>query len=256
MTRSSHETALQRLTTAGVEIRKENIVEETAVDLCALDNHQELYSFATLLATPTDLAELLAGHIVSEGYVSKNVDRDMFVIKNEEYDVIEYHGQLNEHVQRRVVTTSCGACNHPDLLVETIAERTNVSKFANTELDVIHDSLAQLTASMTLFQSTGGSHGSGLILSDTTLAFVSEDIGRHNAVDKVIGRAFNHINFNDSILLLSGRCGWDIVAKAARCNISNIASIGACSSLAASCARSLGITIHSFVKENSSVIIG
>ena len=102
-----------------------------------------------------------------------------------------------------------------------------------------------------------GQRPRGIIMSkDGKLQFQSEDIGRHNAVDKVIGRGFNQINFNDSILLLSGRCGWDIVAKAARCNISNIASFGACSSLAASCARSLGITIHSFVKENNSVIIG
>lgn len=258
MTRSSHETALQRLTTAGVEIRKENIVEETAVDLCALDNHQELYSFATLLATPTDLAELLAGHIVSEGYISKNVDRDMFVIKTEEYDVVEYHGQLDEQVQRRVVTTSCGACNHPDLLVETIAERTNVSKFANTELDFICDSLAHLTASMTLFQTTGGSHGSGLILGDTTLSFVSEDIGRHNAVDKTIGKAiFSGLTeFDETMLLLSGRCGWDIVAKAARTGIAAIASFGALSSAAIQLAREHNITLFGFVRSDGAWKVG
>ncbi|MAK26489.1 MAG: hypothetical protein CMA02_04370, partial [Euryarchaeota archaeon] len=91
MTRSSHQTPLQRLTTTGAEIRKENIVEETAVDLLALNDVQELYSFATLLATPNDLVELLAGHIVSEGYTSINIHRDSFKMKDNEHYVVEYH---------------------------------------------------------------------------------------------------------------------------------------------------------------------
>ncbi|DAC58172.1 MAG TPA: hypothetical protein D7I07_04175 [Candidatus Poseidoniales archaeon] len=63
-------------------------------------------------------------------------------------------------------------------------------------------------------------------------------------------------NIRQSILLLSGRCGWDIVAKAARADISTIASIGASSSLAGDCARQLGMQIYSFVRQNSATIIG
>ena len=258
MTRSSHQTPLQRLTTEGVKILKENIVEETAVDLLALNENHELYSFATLLATPDDLVELLAGHIVSEGYTSTDIHRDSFKMKDDEHYVVEYHGQLNEHVQRRLVTTSCGACNHPDLLVETIGDRCNVSKFKNAQLDVVHDSLTALTASMPLFQSSGGSHGSGLILNDATLSFVSEDIGRHNAVDKTIGKAiFAGISeFDDTMLLLSGRCGWDIVAKAARTGISAIASLGAFSSAAIKLAREHDITLFGFVRSDGAWKVG
>ena len=258
MTRSNLQTPLQRLTSTGVEIRKEHIVEETAVDLLALNDQNELYSFATLLATPNDLAELLAGHVVSEGYASKNIERKSFVIRDDGHDVVEYHGQLNEHIQRRLVTTSCGACNHPDLLVETIVDQNSISKFTNAELDFIHDSLTSLTASMALFQSTGGSHGSGLILSDTTLAFVSEDIGRHNAVDKTIGKAIfaGMSEFNDTMLLLSGRCGWDIVAKTARTGISAIASLGAFSSAAVKLAREHNITLFGFVRNNGAWKVG
>ena len=66
------------------------------------------------------------------------------------------------------------------------------------------------------------------------LAFVSEDIGRHNTVDKTIGKAVlsGMDDFNDTMLLLSGRCGWDIVAKVVRTGISAIASLGALSSAA------------------------
>ena len=84
-----------------------------------------------------------------------------------------------------------------------------------------------------------------------------EDIGRHNAVDKVVGKALKeNISLSNCTLLLSGRCGWDIVAKASRSGIVNIASIGACSSLAAKAARYTGVRIISFVKYDNAVIIG
>ena len=71
-------------------------------------------------------------------------------------------------------------------------------------------------------------------MADAKLAYVSEDIGRHNTVDKTIGKAVlsGISDFNDTMLLLSGRCGWDIVAKAVRTGISAIASLGAFSSAA------------------------
>jgi len=88
------------------------------------------------------------------------------------------------------------------------------------------------------------------------ISYFSEDIGRHNAVDKVIGKSLDSGVSSSHILLLSGRCGWDIVAKASRANIPVIASIGACSTLAADCARALGIKLYSFVKKSSHTIIG
>ena len=106
------------------------------------------------------------------------------------------------------------------------------------------------------FMKTGGMHCAGLLSVDGTLMYASEDIGRHNAGDKVIGKSINNQNTQDNVLLLSGRCGWDIVAKTARADISTIASIGASSSLAGDCARKLGMRIYSFVRKNSMIIIG
>ena len=107
------------------------------------------------------------------------------------------------------------------------------------------------------FRLTGGMHAAGLVDSNGNLLFVSEDIGRHNAVDKVVGKALiNNTDLSNSTLILSGRCGWDIVAKASRSGIVNIASIGACSSLAAKAARYTGIRIISFLKDDNAVIIG
>ena len=107
------------------------------------------------------------------------------------------------------------------------------------------------------FQSTGGMHAAGITDSNYNLLYVMEDIGRHNAVDKVIGKALkDNIDISKSQLLLSGRCGWDIVAKASRCGVPNIVSIGACSSLAAKAARYTGVRLISFLKPDNAVIIG
>ena len=107
------------------------------------------------------------------------------------------------------------------------------------------------------FRETGGMHAAALWSESTGLHCVAEDIGRHNAVDKSIGLALiQNINLSQQFLLLSGRCGWDLVAKASRSGIGTIFCIGACSTLAADTARHLGMRIFSFMKTDSSVGIG
>jgi FdhD protein len=107
------------------------------------------------------------------------------------------------------------------------------------------------------FEKTGGMHGAALYRVGNNIQYVAEDIGRHNAVDKTVGLALLGEGIpNGAILLLSGRCGWDIVAKAARAGIGTLACRGACSTLAADAARSLGMRIYSFVKSTSCVAIG
>ena len=238
-------------------IQTDNIAIESLVKLTV---NQE--ALANLLASPKNCDDLILGHLLAEGHInhSTKIDKSDIVTKVDDYgtisvDITITNVEIKSNKSLGITTTSCGACklDGMELLVEGLP---GVKSSNNFEHSVIYQGLKEMSENQIGFIKTGGMHCAGLMSKDGKLQFQSEDIGRHNAVDKVIGRGFNQINFNDSILLLSGRCGWDIVAKAARCNISNIASIGACSSLAASCARSLGITIHSFVKENSSVIIG
>jgi FdhD protein len=257
MNRRSHHTPLQRLTISGADIQAEHLVKESAVELQALNDMNELYSFATLLATPIDLVELLAGHLISEGHAT-SVQREFITLKDQDGFTVSYRGQLLQNVQHRVVTSSCGACNHPDLLVEVVTEKQRTSKFANNQLEFIHKALTSLSSSMSLFQLTGGCHGSGLIMPSAKLAYVSEDIGRHNTVDKTIGKAVlsGMIDFNDTLLLLSGRCGWDIVAKAVRTGISAIASLGAFSSAAVDLARQHDITLYGFVRKDGAWKVG
>jgi FdhD protein len=99
-------------------------------------------------------------------------------------------------------------------------------------------------------------HAAGLFIGNGTSLLVREDIGRHNAVDKVYGCWSRNGSKPPLALLLSGRCGWDIVAKAASMGTSMIASFGAASSLAADAARWANITLVSFVRDGKAVVIG
>lgn len=248
---------ISRLNEGDRLIQTDDIAIESLVKLTV--NQEPL---ANLLASPDDCDDLIIGHLLAEGYINSTtrIDNSDITIK------IDIHGTILVDLMRSnleitpskslgLTTTSCGACklDGMELLVNGLPSVKASNEF---DSNILYRGLMEMSENQTGFIKTGGMHCAGLLTRDGKLQFQSEDIGRHNAVDKVIGNGFNQIEFNDSILLLSGRCGWDIVAKAARCNIPTIASFGACSSLAASCARSLGITIHSFVKKNSSVIIG
>ncbi len=248
---------ISRLNEGDRLIQTDDIAIESLVKLTV--NQEPL---ANLLASPDDCDDLIIGHLLAEGYISSTtrIDKSNIITKTDIHgtilvDVMISNLEITPSKSLGLTTTSCGACklDGMELLVNGLPSVKASNEF---DSNVLYRGLMEMSENQTGFIKTGGMHCAGLLTNDGKLQFQSEDIGRHNAVDKVIGNGFNQIEFNDSILLLSGRCGWDIVAKAARCNIPTIASFGACSSLAASCARSLGITIHSFVKKNSSVIIG
>ena len=249
---------LQRLTLEGSNIKQEIIVEETAIQLNGLDERGELFTHATLLATPIDLVELHAGHLVSEGYVEQIDSRDSFTVRNDVSIYVDFQGRVYSPRRERIVTSSCGACNHPDLSIEVPIKTSKDSYFSNLDLSEICNALNSLTTSMKLFKVSGGSHGSGLYTISGDIEFVSEDIGRHNAVDKTIGKCVlnGEAKFAETMLLLSGRCGWDIVAKAARAGIPAISSLGAFSSAAVQLAREQNITLYGFVGKEGAWKVG
>ena len=258
MNKGFNQVPLQRLSNLGTDVLGENIVRETAVELRALNENNDPYTFATLLATPINLVELLAGHITTEGYALKPVTHASIVQSDEPYFSVEYKDQLRLEVPKRIVTTSCGACNHPELMVDGIGNLVTNQHFSDVNLQQIQVALSTLTSEMNLFNKTGGCHGSALYGIDSSISHVSEDIGRHNAVDKTVGMAIlsGDADLAKYMLLLSGRCGWDIVAKAVRTGIPAIASLGAFSTAAINLARDHKITLYGFVSESGAWKVG
>ena len=111
--------------------------------------------------------------------------------------------------------------------------------------------MVQLRESQTLFEETGGCHAAGVFNREGQLIFASEDIGRHNAVDKVIG----HLLLNNQLrsakyIVVSGRVSYEIVAKCFAAGIPNLAAVSSPSSLAVDYAKELGLSLFAFCREN------
>jgi len=231
-------------------------------DSLACETLLHLYSnsakVASLLGTPCDLSALFVGHALAEGYGS-------FPEATISHETTE-SGSINLHIDQtltpkssaeRIVTSSCGACNSDGLdeLIDNLPSFNGIH--APYPHDIIHGELVKMKQMQSGFNQTGGMHAAALWSAQTNLQHLAEDIGRHNAVDKTIGKALlSNDSFDSQMLLLSGRCGWDIVAKSARAGIGTIVCIGACSTLAADTARMLGMRIFSFMKSQSNVSIG
>jgi len=143
-------------------------------------------------------------------------------------------------------TAACGVCGKKSLeqLDQALPPITAVQ--CTTEL---LESLPELMRPhQKLFDATGGIHAAGLFTLDGDLLTVREDIGRHNAVDKVIGRSVldGALSLADRVLVVSGRAGFELVQKALKASIPVMVSVGAASSLAVDMASAAGMTLYSF----------
>ncbi len=216
---------------------------------------------ANLLASPADLEDLAIGHCIAEAKMSE-ISVDDFIISIDEtgahfLDISTSDDISSLKPDERIITSSCGACDRDG--VETLMSTIPIVTTSTVKFSAIavNEAIVEMKQRQIGFSITGGIHAAGLMDGDGKLIAVREDIGRHNAVDKIFGHAHrNGIDINQHALLLSGRCGWDIVAKSARMNCQLIASIGASSTLAIESARQSNITIFSFVRSDKGVLIG
>lgn len=249
----SRRIGIHRYSAGGTHLAEDQLASETLIHLLSAEN-----KIASLLGTPTDLEDLFLGHAYSEGY-GCFPDAEIISEQTKSGSVLV---SINQPIpplgsNQRVITSSCGACNADGL--EELMD--GLPAFTKSHQPIHHSVLYQALESMKTLQigftETGGMHAAALWNHQLGLRHLREDIGRHNAVDKSIGSGLSgSVSFEEELLLLSGRCGWDLVAKAARSGIGTIVCIGACSSLAADTARSLGMRIFSFMKPESSVAIG
>jgi FdhD protein len=148
-------------------------------------------------------------------------------------------------------SSSCGVCGKPTLE----ALRIGVRHCLPADLPVVQASVIQrlpeaLRAAQTAFERTGGLHAAALFDPEGNLLCLREDVGRHNALDKLIGSQFlaGRTPLHDSVLMVSGRASFELVQKAAIVGIPILAAVGAPSSLAVSFAREHDMTVLGFVR--------
>ncbi|BBZ74379.1 sulfurtransferase FdhD [Mycobacterium paraseoulense] len=151
-------------------------------------------------------------------------------------------------------TSSCGVCGKASLEAVRLAGRfspgADQTTVAATTLRAMPD---QLRGAQKVFDSTGGLHAAALFGVDGTMLAVREDVGRHNAVDKVIGWALENrrVPLAGSVLLVSGRASFELTQKAVLAGIPVLAAVSAPSSLAVSLAEESGITLVAFLRQDS-----
>lgn len=214
------------------------------------------------MRTPGHDKELAVGLLLCEGIISsaddiekthegRSIGRDKPFSASITIELQPGLAFDKERLQRRQITTSsCGLCGAIDLDHLVLPARRH---FEGLQLDgsIIPSLPVQLQKAQLLFKHTGGLHAAGLFNFSGELLELREDIGRHNAMDKLIGHALleHNLPFSDKIVLFSGRVSFDLMQKAIACGIDIVASVGPPSSLAVELAEQHDITLTGFIRE-------
>jgi FdhD protein len=213
--------------------------------------------FAVVMRTPGDDEALAAGFLFSEGVVTRREDVVSIAV-DAEADVADVTLAPARAAdvpallagRRQVATSSsCGMCGRRslDLVRVDVPPLVASWQIAPAVISSLPDALR---AAQRVFDATGGLHAAGLFTRTGELEAVAEDVGRHNAVDKLVGRALvsGRLPLADALLCVSGRTSFEIVQKALMAGIGLVAAVSAPSSLAVDLARDGGITLLGFVR--------
>jgi FdhD protein len=243
------------------------LVTEEPLEIRAESPSQQAQPIAVTMRTPGHDFELAVGFLFTEGMIKKSDDvRTVRYCQlpdsaEQQFNVVtvSLSAPFDEALSRRgmVTSASCGICGTTSIeqLSQTVCRID--SKIGPVMSSAMLISLPDIVRkAQPTFDRTGGLHAAGLIDAGGVAMCVREDIGRHNAVDKVIGNAVleNKLPISDHALLVSGRLSFEIIQKAAMAGIAFIAAVGAPSNLAVQTAEDLGITLVGFVRDGTANI--
>lgn len=236
------------------------IEEPLQINLLWFNTHKSDYQhdeLAVIMRTPGNDIELIIGFLFSEGVIKSHADILSIAIPSDSKtnNIVEVELAKNIVLDWTTLArsftsqSSCGVCGKTS--IKSLALKSQ--KIMNTDthwlgVSSIPQYCQALTKQQHLFSSTGGVHGAGLINNKQWLA-VHEDIGRHNAVDKIIGDVVhNNYALTQAVLLLTGRISFELMQKAVMAGIPVVIAVGAPSSLAIAVAQQFDITLIGFTK--------
>ena len=241
--------------------KRDLIVTEEPFEIRAAGPGQTPLSVAVTMRTPGADMELAAGFLFTEGLLSSRdeIDRIRYcgleAGQEQDYNIVTVHlrrsfdpGTLQRNFY---ATSSCGVCgkasiDQVEVRCPPVAEGTVVSRA------VIEALVDRLRDSQQVFDRTGGLHAAGLFGADGTLIASREDVGRHNAMDKLVGHELleGRVPASGNIAVVSGRASFELVQKAAVAGIPVFCAVSAPSTLALDAARRLGLTLIGFLRED------
>ena len=208
------------------------------------------------MRTPGNDRELALGFLFTEGIIRGMEDVAQVLLKEGNVQVVlrNFESLDLKKLERHFYTTSsCGVCGKASIdAVKLACPMVLPAKSWNVSSAVLLGLSESLRQRQDGFEYSGGIHASGLFDLDGRLLDISEDVGRHNALDKMIGRALERgeVPMFNRILLLSGRASFELVQKASMAGLRMICAIGAPSSLAVELAEEYHITLVGFLKSN------
>ena len=235
----------------------------TAEDLVAVEAPLEIRlngkPLTVTMRTPGHDAWLAVGFLVSEGIIRQATDLEGPPLTGPlapNVLRVQLRAGLQVDTSRAersgTTTSACGACGKASLEALSLPECPRTPEpLPQVSGALLVDLPSRLRAAQEAFGATGGLHATGLFTADGQLVRVHEDVGRHNAFDKVIGAALlaGELPLSNHVALVSGRASFELVQKAAMAGIRVLAAVGAPSSLAVELAEQQGLTLAGFVRD-------
>jgi FdhD protein len=254
MDESSHRVELIRVSDNRLDATSDRVAVEAPLEV-RLNGH----SFAVIMRTPGSDADLAAGFLLAEGVVRSGADIQRFdttedtrvlnvVLSRSRAEILP---ELLDGRRNVAQNSSCGLCGRRTLESLDI-DRPSLAVDWHLDVDVVRGFPESLRHAQPAFDETGGLHAAGLFDLDGHLQLSAEDVGRHNAVDKLLGRMLTagRLPLSRSALFVSGRSSFEIVQKAFIAGIPLVAAVSAPSSYAVDLADRTGITLIGFVRDN------
>lgn len=234
-------------------------------DLLAIEEPLEIRlgnrAISITMRTPGNDFELAAGFLFTEGIIKSpdQIKEIKFCGKagqpqNTVRVEIHNHDSIDlKRLERNFYTTSsCGVCGKSSIeALSTGAKPIQNCDFPKIKSETINSLSETLRNNQSVFEQTGGLHAAGLFDSNGNLIDLKEDVGRHNALDKLIGTQFlkGSVLLSDNVLFLSGRASFELLQKAVMAGVPIVCAVGAPSSLAVEAAKEFGVTLLGFVRD-------
>lgn len=259
---NTREQQIRRYTNQG-DYRSSNdqLAVEAPLQLSIKQGHQQR-QVSVSMRTPGQDKEMALGFLLTEGILPPDATPQKWNIKHVDKEgnhlVVELPEQMTidwKRLSRQTYTSSsCGVCGKTsiDKVFTTIPWPEPLNDFSiDSELITALPDL--LRKHQEMFAATGANHGCGIFTTTGKLEGFAEDVGRHNALDKIIGNFWmsKRIPIFDSILVLSGRASFELIQKTAMANIRFVVAVGAPSTLAVDLATELNITLCGFTKKQT-----
>ncbi len=212
---------------------------------------------AVTMRTPGDDCDLAAGFLFTEGIISRA--SEVLDVWNERPNVVEValrkdvEVDLNPLERHSFVTSSCGVCGKRSIAAISVRRKFPIPTGEPIITpDLVHSLAPALRMAQQDFSRTGGIHAAGLFDSTGGLRVVREDVGRHNALDKLIGAELlaGRVPLSQRIVMVSGRASFELVQKAAQAGVPVLAAVSAPSSLAVKLAEECGMTLLGFIRDD------